>query len=793
MLDHLPAPLKDEESRSACAHCGSFVAPGLGGRFCCRGCETVYTLLQSNGLGGYYDLKRRLRAAPAKPIRAEGLESFAYLDDPTFVEGYAEAKGARMRFYLEGVHCAACVWLTERLPRLDSSVRNVGLNLSSGVATVEIYPGGSFARVAEEFARLGYRPHPVELREATARESREGRRQLLGIGVAAAGAGNLMLFGIAMYAGAGEGFASLFRGLSLAIYLPVLFYSGRPFFESAVLSIRKRRLAIDVPIAFGILSGTAASIRALVVGSGEIYFDSLAGLIFLLLASRYLLARVQARAADASHLLHFLTPSRARRIDDTGVVREVRSDTLALGDRVEVLAGSVAPADGVIESGQTAMSRSWMTGETDVEAVSEGDYVLAGSLNESARVVLRVTASGSETRLGEILRRTEGAVANRPEISRIVDAVARYFVPATFLLIGVGYFLGSRIGAAEAVSRAIAVAIVVCPCALAMAVPLAMSRTIGRLAKGGVLVRGADVIERLSRVRTVYFDKTGTLTSGELSIREWRSIGSGLEKILLGLESKSQHPIARAIRDYPPFRSTRPAALDDVRELPGVGVSGNFAGKTYSLRGTRTLDLDTEVTLYENETAVGVLLFSDPLRPGAREAVDGLRSRGLEVGILSGDNRPSVERVAREIGISSEMFFSGYSPEQKADRVRSEPNTLMVGDGANDAIALAAASVGMAVQGGMEVSLRAAGIFGASKDPRDVVRLIDLARETMVVIRRCLAFTLAYNGVVIAIALSGAMRPLIAAILMPTSAFTVFALAMTGTAALRRAFREMTP
>lgn len=775
-----------------CAHCGNGIAKFRNSRFCCAGCETVYGMLQSQGLGRYYELRARFGDQWPLLPPADSVHSFAYLDDPAFVESYAGPGGKVMRFYLEGVHCAACVWLTEKLPTLAEGVQSAELNLTSGVATVAIHPGGSFARAAEALERLGYRPHPFELRDANLSEERAMRRQLLRMGVAAAGSGNIMLLAIALYTGADEGYAALFRWVSLALYIPVFIYSAEPFFRNAVSSLRVKRLSIDVPIAFGLSTGTIASIWNLMQGSNEVYFDSLSGLIFLLLASRYLLSRVQARAADASHLLHFLTPSRAQRRELDGLFHEVRSDSLQVGDEIEVLPGSVIPADGVILTGWSEISRSWMTGEAKSELMGPGGAVLAGSLNESASLTVRVTASGAATRLGDILRQTEKALSARSSTLVITDQMARFFVPITFAFIAAGFWVGYEVSVAEGIARAMAVAIVACPCALALAIPLAMSLSIGRLAKGGVLVRGADVLEKLSAVDTVFFDKTGTLTDGQFTVTRWVPKRDGLEGILLGLEAKSQHPIARAIRTYFSRENIFASDFRELREVMGVGVGGVLGGRRYAIRRSETLEEGTEVALYEEGEVVATLTLSDRVRPYAAEAVRQLGQMGISVGILSGDNASAVAAMSAQLHVRPENSFSGLTPEAKAELVKDFPgDVLMVGDGANDSIALASASVGMAIQGGLEVSMRAAGIYGASTDPLDVVRMIKVARETMRVIRRNLVFTVLYNVGVIAIALSGLLQPLVAAVLMPLSAFTVFCLSIMGTRRLKKTLREM--
>ena len=309
-----------------------------------------------------------------------------------------------------------------------------------------------------------------------------------------------MLLSISVYAGASGGFGETFQWLSLVLFAPVLTFCALPFFRNATSALKGGRLSIDVPIAFGISAGSAGSIWNLFEGSRDIYFDSISGFIFLLLSSRYLLSRVQAKAADATHLLHFLTPSRAERMSADGPFKTVPSDSLNVGDIVEVSGGPIVPVDGVVVLGRTELSRSWMTGESKSVSIGPGDKVLAGSVSETGALQIRTTAAGASTRLGEILRQTDRTLKSKSKAIQIADRMAQYFVPLTFIFIGVGFLFGFRAGFSEGVARAVA-----------LAIPLLMSLAIGRLAKRGILVRGADVLEKLSKVKTVFFDKTGTV------------------------------------------------------------------------------------------------------------------------------------------------------------------------------------------------------------------------------------------------------------------------------------------
>ncbi|MBL7714231.1 MAG: cadmium-translocating P-type ATPase [Bdellovibrionales bacterium] len=720
-------------------------------------------------------------------------EDLSYLDDSEFVQSYATHESREMLFYLEGVHCAACVWLTEKLPDFCPGVEFLQLNLASGVARVRLYESGSFAQAAREIARLGYRPFPVKQGQSDELRKKEDRKLLIQLGVAGMLSGNIMLLAVALYAGASGALAELFKWSSFILFLPVLFYSAVPFFKSAWASLRVKQVSIDVPIVFGLAVGTAVSIVNLFMGSDQIYFDSLSTLVFLLLSTRYLLKKVNQHALNSSEWAHFLAPAKAKRfIGHSSKTETVSVNLLRPNDLIQVLPGECFPVDGVVVQGEGAVNCSLLTGESALVAASPGTAVNAGTWNQHSPLIVRVVASGPKTRLNRILASVESSLRSRAPIVAYVDRVGQAFVVAVLALAVLGFFIGLFVsGVQEGFQRALAIAIVVCPCTFALATPLAISLSIGRAAKAGILVKGADVLERLSQVRTVFFDKTGTLTVGELRVSHWDQFSDGAAEALMALEIRSAHPIARAVQRYFQGRFEWLPEVEDFREQPGKGVSGTIRGDRFEVRSHPSLDqtVSTRVGLFKNGVIVGAMTFSDVLREDSKSSVDQLKAMGLHVGILSGDAGGPVQDVSGQLGIQPGNSFSALSPEQKAEVVKGSPFTLMVGDGANDAVALAQAHASVAVQGGMEMSLRVASVYSSQSGVRSIPALLVLAQETLRVIRRNLVFAVVYNLVGIAVALSGRLDPLFAAVLMPLSALTVFLSTMAGTGKLRRAFR----
>jgi len=772
---------------AGCRHCG---LPTEGrGAFCCRGCESVFLILNARGLGEYYDLKEGAYCfQPAQAITWKH-ERFDHLDGAAVRPRYV-GEGGEARFYVEGLHCVACLWLLERLPRLMPGLAACRLDLSQSLLTVTLEPGTALAPVAGLIQDLGYRPHAIPVdQDAEDLQRRERRRALLRMGVAAACTGNLMLMAVPLYGGATGGFAQLFRWISLGLYLPVALWAAAPFYRSALGALRTRRINIDVPIALALVLGGLVSTFNLVTGSAHIYFDSLAALVFLLLASRHYLKEVQARASRTSQLLQSFFAPIAHRLTAEGSL-DVPPEHLAVGDRIVVRPGERLPADGRLREGATQLNVAWLTGEPLPQAVRPGDPVHAGSVNEGPEVVVEVTETLGDSRLGRILRQLEKET--RSPLIGMTDALSRLFLAAV-LAVAAGVFLFFlRSHPAEGLNRALSVLIVTCPCALALATPLTFSSALARAYRRGDVLKHGEALERLSQVETVFFDKTGTLTRGELSVLSWEDLAGTPEEnrgFVLALEQESLHPIARALRQH--LQGATRLRVQDLVEIPGVGIEATRLGRPVSLRALPDPEASaTCIGLRVDGELRARVRLADALRPEARATVQALRARGLRVAILSGDTQPVVARLARDLGLPPEAACAGLDPEAKLARVEATPRALMVGDGANDALALQKAHVGIAMYGGMDLSLKVADAYLSRPDLRAVEDLVVLGQETRTVLKRNFALSIAFNAVGGGAALLGWINPLAAAVIMPLSSITVLLSSTLATAEVRRRFRE---
>jgi len=779
-----------------CAHCGlsvpaGLVEPGALRQFCCHGCRTAWDILHACGLDRYYDLPER-RAAP---VRSSG-RSFEEFDHPTFHEHYVRrgAAGlAEVDLYLEGVHCASCVWLVERVPLTLPGMAGAELNAPRSLVRVT-WDGRRvpLSRIARALDALGYRPHPFRGVRPEAVRRAEDRAMIARIGVSGAIAGNVMLLALALYAGWFTGmepeYERYFRWISLVLTTPAIFGPGRLFFRGAWAALRTRALHMDLPIALALGAGyVRGAVNTVASAHGPIYFDGVTLLIFLLLVGRFLQQRAQRAATDSAELMASLSPSVARVRADGGV-KEVPTEAVLPGMVLEVRPGDTVPADGMVLEGRSEVDLSLLTGESRPAAVGPGTRVYAGTVNRRAPLAVEVEEAGETTRLGRILQEVEAGALRRAPVARLADRLAGAFVAvvlALALVTGVAWWF---LDPTRALDNAIALLIVTCPCALALATPLAVTVAIGRAARAGILVKGGDALEALGRPGRLVLDKTGTVTEGRTVLAAWEGPEEA-KPLVAALERHSTHPLAAGFA----------AAWPGLPELEATGVAHTIGGGVEGVVGERHVAVGspvfvrarardvrpaaapddpalTPVWVAVDGAVVARAAFGDPVRADAAAALAALRERGWRPELLSGDDPRVVRAVGERLGFAPGACRGGASPEDKLRHIEvavREGPTVMVGDGVNDAAAIARATVGVGVHGGAEACLASADVFLSRPGLGGLVVLVEGAARTLRVIRRNIVFSLVYNAVGATLAVTGVINPLIAAVLMPASSLTV--------------------
>ncbi len=772
-------------------------------QFCCAGCRTVWDAIQGSGLGDYYRLRQSL-ATETEPARTTG-RPYQEFDDPTFAQAHVRehADGRRSCvLLLEGVHCAACVWLVEKLPLVHPGVTESRLDFGRRTLDLSWAPSAtSLSAIARSLDRLGYPPHPFRGGDADQQRRVEDRRQLIRVGIAGALAMNTMLLAFALYGGwfhgMEQGFRDLFRWTSFALAMIAVLGPGRVFLRGALAALRTRTPHMDLPIALGIGAGLLGGGWNTWRGAGEVYFESVTALVFLLLVGRMVQQRQQRRAYDALSMLYSLTPGRARRLQQ-GEVSEVPTASLQAGDLVEVRAGESVPADGVLVCGRSPFDLSLLSGESRPLPLGEGDRVHAGAVAMGARVVVRVERTGEQTRLGRLMQLVERHATRPAQIMRLADRWSGWFILAVLGLALVNFLAWSLQSTEMALEHTVALLIVACPCALGLATPLAVAAAVGRAAGHGILIKGGDVLEALARPGVLFLDKTGTLTEGRVRVVEWAG-AKRWQAWLPALEVESGHVYARAlVAAYGKLEGAAERRAQQVVETQGLGICGVVAGTRLLIGSPRFLQSEgvalegevaaavegwveqawTPVLVAAEGRLVAAAALGDAIRAEAREVLTAWKGAGWEVGLLSGDHPRVVAAVGRQLGLDPERCQGGMSPEEKLQQVRSAGGgrtTVMVGDGVNDAAALAAAGVGIAVHGGAEASLAAADVFLARPGLRPVAELFEGSRRCLRVIRRNLVLSALYNAAGVALAMAGWLSPAAAAVLMPLSSLTVVA------------------
>lgn len=739
-----------------CPHCGT---PTEAGGFCCTGCEVAAALLKDAGLDRYY----AERTTPAPRPGA--------LAPPAIEAADVGANGvAELRFHVDGLSCASCVWVAETLLTRVPGVESVFVSYGTANATVKFRAADTDPlRIVAPLQTVGWAVRPVGAPPV------EDRSWMVRTGVAAFVAMNLMLMGASVYAGWFDGmeesWGTFFAWWGLVLATPIATWAALPFYRTAWAGLRAGRLHVDVPVSLGVLAMYAHGLWA-AIAHRDGYLDSMAMLVALLLGARVLEQGGRRRAAEAARSLGALAPRSARRLRGDQA-DEVPVAELLAGDHIVAAHGEELAADGVVEEGEAEVQMALLTGESAPRSVRKGDDVVAGGMVTSGNLVVRVTRTGDDTLLGRMARRL-GEALDRPIAPTLADKVAPTFTALTLVIAAataIGW--GALHGADPAMKATIAVLVVACPCALALAAPLSTAAALGASARGGLLVRSGDVLRTFAKVDTVVFDKTGTLTEGIPAVVK---ADDAVLRIAAGLERQSRHPIARAILEETAKRGIPLPSPRAVLERPGVGVVGEIDGVRVSVgRGQ-----GGSVEVRGPEGLIGEIVLADRVRPEARATVAALRAAGVAVHLLSGDDPSVVARVAAEVGIPD--AWGAVDPEGKADRIAALRAAgrvvLFVGDGVNDGPAMAAADVGVAMGAGAAATVQVADAVQVSDGLGAVIHGLTLARDSERVVRASSLRSLVYNAGAVTAAAFGFVNPLVAALLMPLSSSMVIGSAL---------------
>jgi len=698
-----------------------------------------------------------------------------------------EGGPSSLHLMVDGLRCGGCVRKIETGLNAVPGVSVARVNLTTRrLRVVWDETAADPERIVDTISGLGFQARPYDPEELGRQDSAGERRLLKAMGVAGFGAANVMLMSVGIWAGQAEGMGEATRALlhwfSMAVALPCIGYAAAPFFQAAWSALKQGATNMDVPISVGILLTTAMSVFETMRGGDHVYFESVLMLAFFLLLGRFLDDRSRAKARSAAERLLSLGGGTVAVRSDDGTVRTVGVQWVRPGDMVLVAAGEKFAVDAIVSEGRSDVDTSLINGETAAASVAPGDRVFAGMINLSGPVTLEVDAVGEKTLLAEIVRLMETAEQRRGAFVSLADRIVRYYTPVVHLL-ALAAFLGwifmGGMAWQPAMLIAVAVLIITCPCALGLAVPAVQVAAGALLMRNGILLKSGSALERLAGIDTVVFDKTGTLTDGELRLLEKPADGEAI--VLAGsMALKSRHPLCRAL-----VRETAAARpLEGVEEHPGQGLSWCTDGGAEVRLGNRRwcgigedqADADgPELWLVRPEAAPVQFVFAERLRPDAVEVIAELRSMGVEVRLLSGDRRAAVAKAAEQVGIAN--WRAQCDPAEKAAALETLSadgcKALMVGDGLNDAPALAAAQASLSPSAAADISQTAADAVFQGENLQPVVTLLRTARRAQALVKQNFALALLYNALAIPFAVAGFVTPLIAAVAMSASSILV--------------------
>lgn len=766
-----PRPVPE---KALCRHCGAALEPSASDEFCCLGCRAAYRLIDAAGLASFY--QHREQKTGIRPLKPDGNRR----PDAAF-NVLCNGGECSLHLMIDGLHCAACVWLIERMLEREADILAARVNFTQ--SRLKIAWRGAPERAEALVALiedLGFRAMPFDPARLDAMTDQTGKELVRAMAVAGFAAANVMLLSVAVWSGhagsMGGATRDLLHWLSALIALPCILFAGRPFFGSALRALSRRHTNMDVPISLGILLASAMSLSETIRHGPYAYFDSALTLLFFLLIGRLLdhRARGKTRAA-AAHLLS-LNIAGVNRIDRSGQVHYVALGDVAIGDELLVAAGEKIAADGELREGHSDIDTALVTGETVPLAAAAGTRLFAGMINLTGAIKMRVTAVGEQTLLAEIVRLMEAACNGRGHYRLLADRLSRLYAPvvhlaalATFLY----WLLAGGVVWQVAMLRAVAVLIITCPCALGLAIPAVQIVASHILLKRGILLKSATALERLADIDRVVFDKTGTLTRLEPLLRTNPPIEPRALATAAGLARASLHPLCKALSAACPVAPM----IDHVEELPGRGLrAGKLRlGSRAWLGLAEDAHNEAELWLDRPGTEPQRFAFEEQPRPDAEKVIAWLRKRQIGVALASGDRPAAVKAMADRLAITA--WHGGMDPTAKLALVtklkESGRRVLMVGDGLNDAPSLAAADVSLSPANATDITQIQADILFQGESLAPIAWLLAVARRARGIIRQNLAFAVIYNLAAIPLAVAGLATPPIAALLMSSSSLLV--------------------
>lgn len=778
--------------------------------FCCKGCQGVYHLLKDDGLDSFYDKLGNKTITPPINFENDDLNKF---NSENFFKNYVTKTDdgfCQIDLIIEGIHCAACVWLNEKILYDTKGIIQADINFTTNKARI-VWDEDELklSEIILRIRSIGYNAYAYDSSLADIQATKAKRDYFIRMMVAVVASMNIMMIGVAKYSGFFTGMSNEVKQMihlgEFLLSTPVLLYSGWIFFKGAYYGLKNRVLNMDFLVASGATLTYIYSLFILFGAKGESYFDSVAMIITFVLVGKYLEVIGKKSAVDTLDKIKSSLPLEAVVLKD-GTKKVVALNSINIGDIIQLKAGEKVPVDGKISRGEASFDESTLTGEPIPVYKKLGDEVYSGTINNDSLIEYEVTKDFKHSTFSSIVTLLEDSLNSKPKIQHTANEISKGFTTVilslSFITFLVWYFFGIDLGFdyegtnhfEKSFIVGISVIVIACPCALALATPIASLIGISELAKKGLLFKEAKFIESIAKSDTVVFDKTGTLTKGELSVVKSRIMDDNIHKLnlLYSLLDSSSHPISKSvkkelIKKYPNLELK---SLEDVKTINSKGVSAkykNIDGKEFELLGGNIELMRDNNIWYKFDSSNSVYLFAinkkviatfelvDEIKENAKDLITYLKEQNLEVIMLTGDNEKVANKISNKLGI--EKFYASQTPITKADYIKElksqNKTVVMVGDGLNDSVALGNADVAIAMGNSADISLSISDIVLLNSSLKSLKESFILSTRTYKFIKQNLLISLVYNMITIPFAMAGYVMPLVAALSMSLSSLIV--------------------
>lgn len=781
--------------------------------FCCKGCQGVYHLLKDDGLDSFYEKLGNKTIAP--PLTSNNdVEKF---DTKSFKDNFiktTEEGFSRIDLIIEGIHCAACIWLNEKVLYDTDGIIEANINFSTNKAKIvwdedEI----KLSEIILKIRSIGYNAYAYDASIADEKATESKRDFFIRMMVAVFATMNIMMLSVAKYTGFFTGISEQVRNYihlgEFILATPVLFYSGWIFYKGAYYGLKNRILNMDFLVSSGATFSYIYSLYVLFGGKGESYFDSVAMIITFVLVGKYLEVIGKKSAVDTLDKIKSTIPLEAIIIEDN-IKKVLPINSVKVGDIVELKAGEKASFDGALESSSASFDESSISGESLPVDKQKGSKIFSGTINCEKVIRYKVLKSYEDSTLNSIVTLLEDSLSSKPKIEHKANEISKGFsiliLSLAILTFVVWYYFGIDLGFdyegalhfEKSFIVAISVIVIACPCALALATPIASLIGISELAKNGLLFKEAKYIETLATADTLVMDKTGTITKGKLKVKKAEILDNNVDKLnlLYSLLDSSNHPISNSVKEYMKDNfSLESKDIFDIKSIDGQGVVAkykNIDGKVFNILGGNMKLLKTYNINYKFESQNSIYIFvvdskviatfelEDEIKEGAKEFILNIKKLGLDVVMLTGDNNATAKSVASKVGIKN--YISEVDPIEKAqfiqDLKNKDKNVIMVGDGINDSVALAKSDVAIAMGSSADIALSVSDIVLLNNSLNSLELAFTLSKRTYKFIKQNLFISLVYNAITIPLAMAGYVIPLVAALSMSLSSLIVVANSM---------------